>query len=73
MITPRSALHFCWGARGRRAPPGHGSPEPCRPLVRLLLATAARKGEIAGLRWGKSGETPSTCVGPRAGSRDGFR
>lgn len=30
-----------------------GLPEPCRPVVRLLLATAARKGEIAGLRWGE--------------------
>lgn len=30
-----------------------GLPESCRPVVRLLLATAARKGEIAGLRWGE--------------------
>jgi integrase len=28
-------------------------PQSCRSMIRLLLATAARKGEIAGLRWGE--------------------
>ena len=30
-----------------------GLPVPLRPVARLLLATAARKGEITGLRWGE--------------------